>query len=130
MLTPKTKVGMYLFARVLREGKDSRFDKMKDSPGAFFGAFIAQAVWVSLCQLPVMLLNGVPLSAFAGLPGLRASDVLGLSLFVGGFAFEVIADRQKARWMADKKAKKHDEDFITKGLWSRRYVSCRTSLAL
>ena len=31
----------------------------------------------------------------------------------------MIADRQKSQWVAEKKAKKHEEDFLTRGLWSK-----------
>ena len=114
------RLGTYLFQRVLSEGKDSRFDEMKKSPPKFFAAWMAQATWCSLITLPVVALNAVPSSAFAAIPGLKVTDVLGLSLWIGGFAFEVIADRQKSQWMKEKKAKVHDEDFMTRGLWSRR----------
>ena len=114
-------MGSYLFQRVLREGKDSRFDKIKTSPLSFLGAFTGQAVWVSLCMLPVMALNAVPATAFAALPAaVRLTDALGLALFAGGLGFEVAADRQKDRWLREKRAKTHDEEFITRGLWSRR----------
>ncbi len=84
------------------------------------GAFMAQATWVSLCLVPVLCLNSVPGSLISkALPGLTIWDTLGLSLFAGGLAFEITADRQKSRWVAEKKAKKHDEDFITSGLWSK-----------
>jgi steroid 5-alpha reductase family enzyme len=113
-------VGTYLFARVLREGKDSRFDKIKTSPVQFAGAWAAQATWVSLCLLPILAINSVPAAAFAAVGRVRPSDVVGLALFAGGLAFEVTADRQKSRWLAEKKAKVHDEEFMTRGLWSRR----------
>ena len=113
-------MGSYLFQRVLQEGKDSRFDKMKKSPPKFFAAWMAQATWVSLCVLPVVAVNSVPVAAFAAIPAIQLTDVLGLSLWVGGFAFEVAADRQKAKWQKERKAKLHDEEFMTRGLWSKR----------
>lgn len=118
------RLGTYLFARVLREGKDSRFDKIKKSPGRFLFAFVAQALWVTLCSLPVLAVNSVPSAALsaaaAASPAVRVSDVLGLSLFVLGFGFEVVADRQKARWVQEKHDKIHDEVFMTRGLWTKR----------
>jgi steroid 5-alpha reductase family enzyme len=113
-------VGSYLLARVLKEGKDSRFDKIKASPGKFFAAWMAQATWVSVCLLPVVAVNAVPAAALAALPRARAVDVVGLALYVGGFAFEVTADRQKSRWAHERHEKLHDEQFMTRGLWSRR----------
>ena len=113
-------MGSYLFQRVLQEGKDSRFDEIKKSPPKFAVAFFAQATWVSLCLMPVIALNAIPAATFAALPALRATDVLGLSLYVGGLAFEVTADRQKSRWAREKREKVHDEEFLTRGLWSKR----------
>jgi steroid 5-alpha reductase family enzyme len=47
------RLGSFLFARIMSVGKDSRFDKIRDSVPAFAMAFFAQATWVSLCLLPV-----------------------------------------------------------------------------
>ncbi|TDZ24730.1 hypothetical protein Cob_v002178 [Colletotrichum orbiculare MAFF 240422] len=113
------RLGSYLFQRILQDGNDSRFDEIKKSPVRFGVAFFAQATWVSLCLLPVIALNSVPATAFAVLPAVRGFDVLGLLLYAGGFTFEVAADRQKSRWIREKRAKVHDEEFMTKGLWSR-----------
>jgi len=110
-------VGSYLFQRVLQEGKDSRFDTIKTSPPKFWVAFMVQATWVSLCMSPVMAVNAAPAAVIGA--GLKLTDVLGLSLYLGGMAFEVIADRQKARWAKEKREKQHDEEFLTRGLWSK-----------
>jgi steroid 5-alpha reductase family enzyme len=125
--TNKRTVGSYLFTRISSDnGKDSRFDSIRSSPSKFYIAFFAQATWVSLCTLPVILVNSLPRSAFAATAlGTAISarpyltDILGLALFLFGLSFEVIADRQKSKWVADKKAKKHSEEFLTHGLWSK-----------
>lgn len=122
-------VGTYLFSRISSDsGRDSRFDSIRGSPSKFYVAFFAQATWVSLCTLPVILVNSIPRSAYAtGVLGAKAAvsakpyftDILGLAIFVFGLTFEIIADRQKSAWMSDKKAKKHSEEFLTHGLWSK-----------
>ncbi|OWY43317.1 DUF1295-like protein [Alternaria alternata] len=122
-----TRLGSYLYKRIQSdEGKDSRFDSIRTSPPKFFVAFFAQATWVSLCTLPVILVNSVPRSAYAtSLLGKAVSskpyltDILGLAIFVFGLTFEVIADRQKDAWVQAKKQKKHSEEFLTHGLWSK-----------
>jgi len=123
-----TRLGTYLFQRISSDdGKDSRFDKIRTSPSKFYVAFFAQATWVSLCTLPVILVNALPRSAFAlsasTLPALASApyltDILGLALFLFGLTFEITADRQKSKWVADKKAKKHSEEFLTHGLWAK-----------
>ena len=115
------KVGSYLFRRITSDdGRDSRFDEIRQSPGKMAGMFLGQAMWVSLCLLPVLSINALPLSTFSALPAaVGVTDVLGLLLYVGGLSFEVIADRQKNQWVQDKKQKKHDEDFLTRGLWGK-----------
>ena len=114
-------VGSFLFARITAEnGQDSRFENIRNSPPKFLGAFFAQATWVSLCILPVLAINSLPVSTFAALGGaVSITDIVGLLLYVGGLTFEATADRQKSQWMEEKKEKKHEEDFLTRGLWSK-----------
>ncbi|KAF7853313.1 uncharacterized protein EAF02_011967 [Botrytis sinoallii] len=115
-----TRLGSYLFKRIMEDGHDSRCDRRNQkSPNKFFGAFFAQATWVSLCCLPVLALNSLPHPLLSTLPTLMLTDIIGLLLFAGGLSFEIVADRQKSAWVAAKKRKEHDEDFLTSGLWSK-----------
>lgn len=109
-----------LFRRILSDGEDSRFKGIRESPPKFAVAFFAQATWVTLCLMPVLAINALPSSTFAALGGLVSiTDIIGLLLYVGGLSFEATADRQKGQWVKEKKEKKHDEDFLTRGLWSK-----------
>lgn len=113
-------MGSYLFRRISADGNDSRFDSIRNSPPKFLGAFFAQATWVTLCLLPVLAVNSLPAALLSTLPaGVAITDIIGLLLYVGGLSFEVTADRQKEQWVHEKKQKKHDEDFLTRGLWSK-----------
>jgi steroid 5-alpha reductase family enzyme len=113
-------VGSFLFSRITSEnGQDSRFDKIRTSPSKFAVAYVAQATWVSLVLLPVTALNSLPPTAFAAIPYFTPGTLAGIALWIIGFAFEVTADRQKSQWMKEKKEKKHEEDFLTRGLWSK-----------
>lgn len=113
-------MGSHLFSRITADnGEDSRFEEIRYSPPKFLVAFFAQATWVSLCLLPVTAVNALPPSTYANIPTLTLTSVLGVALWVFGFGFEVAADRQKSAWVADKKAKKHSEQFLTRGLWSK-----------
>ncbi|KAE8451577.1 hypothetical protein EG329_003650 [Mollisiaceae sp. DMI_Dod_QoI] len=114
-----TRLGSFLFQRVLADGKDSRFDEIKKSPPKFLAAFMAQATWVSLCIMPVLALNSIPHALLSTLPLLTTTDIIGLLLYTSGLTFEIIADRQKAAWSAARKRKEHDEEFLTSGLWSK-----------
>jgi len=113
------RLGTFLFARISADGRDSRFDRIRGRPAAFAAAFAAQATWVSLCLLPVLAVNAIPATALAKLPALMATDALGLALYGGGLAFEGVADAQKSRWVKERKEKKHSEEFLTRGLWSK-----------
>lgn len=113
-------MGSFLFSRITSDdGKDSRFDKIRTSPPKFLVAFFAQATWVSLVLLPVTALNALPPTTFASISWLTPGSALGISLWLFGFLFEITADRQKSAWVAEKKAKKHSEEFLTRGLWSK-----------
>ncbi|KEQ80473.1 MAG: Uncharacterized protein AUREO_010600 [Aureobasidium pullulans] len=115
-----TRLGTFLFSRITSEdGRDSRFDSIRTSPPKFLGAFFAQATWVSLCLLPVLALNSVPATTLSALPFLTLTDVIGVLLYIGGIGFEATADKQKSQWMEEKKNKKHNEDFLTRGLWGK-----------
>ncbi|MCJ1480484.1 hypothetical protein MMC06_000639 [Schaereria dolodes] len=112
-----TRLGTFLFARISSDGHDSRFDSIRSSPPKFLGAFFAQATWVTLCLLPVLALNSIPSTLLSS--SFLLTDIVGLLLYTGGLSFEVVADRQKSKWVEEKKAKKHEEDFLARGLWSK-----------
>ncbi|KAI7156652.1 DUF1295-domain-containing protein [Hortaea werneckii] len=114
------RLGSFLFSRVTSEGgRDSRFDSIRGSPAKFGVAFFLQATWVSLCLMPVLAVNSIPSAALGALPFFTITDILGLLMYVGGITFEATADKQKSQWMEEKKEKRHNEDFLTRGLWSK-----------
>ena len=110
-------VGVYLFQRITQDGHDPRFEKLRTRPLRFAVSFFLQAVWVSLMLMPVMALNAVPAVAFAAIPRLTATDILGIGLWTSGIALETAADIQKSRWVEGKKKKEHDEQFLKTGLF-------------
>lgn len=104
------RLGSFLFKRIRREGgTDSRFEKIKVNPARFVVAWTLQAVWVIF-------------TAAAALVAITASERAEIGLFfwagaaiwVFGFVWEVIADRQKAAFKEDPANK---GDFINVGLW-------------
>src|SRR6186713_2173213 len=106
----------------MKDGHDSRFEKIRGDPVRFGVAWFLQATWVSLCLMPVLSINSLPPAspAFAAaINKVRPTDILGLTLFIGGFLFEVTADRQKSVWSQQRREKKHEEEFLTSGLWSK-----------
>ena len=108
-----TRLGTFLYSRILRDGKDERFDAIKQLWLSFLGAWLLQALWVTLIQLPVVLINNVDDPAARA--GLGALDVFGMALWFGGFLFEAAADSEK---LAFRSKPENRHRFITTGLWS------------
>lgn len=104
------RLGSFLFMRISRDGHDSRFDAIKVDPIRFLITWTLQGLWVlltSACALAIITSNKVV--------GLDLFFWLGLAVWVIGFGFEVIADRQKSAFRAipENKGK-----FINTGLWA------------
>ncbi|GFY60253.1 hypothetical protein TNIN_500111 [Trichonephila inaurata madagascariensis] len=110
ILTWAVRLGTFLFIRVLKSGKDRRFDKCRDNPKLFFVYWTMQGVWVFITLLPSLLLLSRP-----DFVPLSNRDYFGFSLWILGFGIEVTADFQKSVFtnMAENKGK-----YINTGLWS------------
>tara|TARA_Y100000385_G_scaffold291787_1_gene372330 strand:+ start:6284 stop:7162 length:879 start_codon:yes stop_codon:yes gene_type:complete len=104
------RLGSFLFTRIQRTGKDSRFDDIKPNFFRFLTSWTLQALWAFLTLSAALAVitstNQTPLGVYA---------IIGSLLWVIGFGIEVIADRQKS---AFKKDPKNDGNFITSGLWA------------
>lgn len=105
------RLGSFLLSRILRDGKDSRFDEMKKSSVRFLGVWTLQAVWCFLVSSPVLVVISSESCATSPTP----YDFAGWSIWVCGFIFEVAADRQKDVFRADPA---NHKKFITTGLWA------------
>jgi len=106
-----SRLGSFLFARILRDGRDDRFTALKKNPLRFLAVWTIQALWVWLVALPVLLTVQSP----RGASDVGPLDVVGWAVWAAGFLIEVIADAQKGafRDKAENKGK-----FITDGLWA------------
>ena len=51
------RLGSYLVTRIAHDGKDSRFDKVRDKPGRFLVFWTVQGLWCFVTSLPVLLVN-------------------------------------------------------------------------
>jgi steroid 5-alpha reductase family enzyme len=104
------RLGSFLFRRVLAAGKDARFDEIKLSPLRFFTTWTLQGLWVSLtlaaALAAVTAAETLDLDAFA---------LVGLAVWLLGFAFEAVADAQKNRFRTDPA---NEGSFISTGLWA------------
>lgn len=104
------RLGTFLFRRILRAGKDGRFDELKQSWSRFLLVWSMQALWVTFTA-------GAAYAAITSdeRQGLGVVGVLGIVVWVAGFGIEAVADQQKAAFRADPA---HEGDFISTGLWS------------
>lgn len=108
------RLGSFLTRRILMDGKDKRFDKVKTVPKRFFFYWMIQGLWCVLTAMPVYILNtktNDPEEA----EYTSARDIFGWSLWAIGFLLQVTADNQKRRFRADPKNK---DKFITTGVWA------------
>lgn len=89
----------FLLFRILKTGKDDRFDDMRNHFFKFFGFWVYQMFWVWIVSLPVTILNSPNVSYSpngGGSSDFNApTDIIGVILFAIGFVTEVVADMQK-----------------------------------
>jgi len=104
------RLGLFLFRRVRRAGKDDRFDEIKPSFVRFLNVWTIQAMWVTLTF-------AAALAAITSTSqsGLDAFAFVGIGVWTAGVAIEATADMQKNRFRADASNK---GAFISTGLWS------------
>ncbi len=104
------RLGSFLFGRVLRAGKDDRFDQIKTTSSRLFMTWTLQGLWVNLTLAAALATVTSPATGDLG-----AFAYAGLAVWLIGFALEATADWQKSRFRADPANK---GSFITSGLWS------------
>jgi steroid 5-alpha reductase family enzyme len=104
------RLGAFLFLRVLKAGKDARFDELKVSFFRFLNTWMLQGLWVTFTL-------AAALSAITT----NTRKELGLFALIGGliwgfgFTIEATADAQKSQFRANPENK---GEFIDTGLWS------------
>jgi steroid 5-alpha reductase family enzyme len=104
------RLGTFLFRRIRKAGKDTRFDEIKPSFIRFLNTWTLQGLWVTFtlaaALAAITTTTRKELDVFAA---------IGFLVWVFGFAFEVTADTQKSRFRADPSNK---GKFIHTGLWA------------
>ncbi|KAL9109133.1 MAG: hypothetical protein Q9227_006224 [Pyrenula ochraceoflavens] len=108
----------FLLFRILKTGKDDRFDDKRDKFFPFLGFWVFQMVWVWTVSLPVTILNSPKVQQFQQHSFGTGTDVAGLILWVIGFTMESVSDVQKYRFKMGNKDKSAvcDKGFFG---WSR-----------
>eukprot|EP00928_Gymnodinium_smaydae_P027860 TRINITY_DN21407_c0_g1_i1.p1 TRINITY_DN21407_c0_g1~~TRINITY_DN21407_c0_g1_i1.p1 ORF type:complete len:307 (+),score=34.66 TRINITY_DN21407_c0_g1_i1:55-921(+) len=136
-----SRLGTFLLFRILRDGRDVRFDQVRNNPRVFLLYWAIQALWILITALPVYVLNGKraqpraddALACDDGTSSLKGrselasdagtystskicvSDVVGWCIWSMGFICEVTADMQKLAFQANPNNKGR---WIDIGLWS------------
>ncbi|GAB4280515.1 MAG: DUF1295 domain-containing protein [Candidatus Promineifilaceae bacterium] len=105
------RLGLFLYRRVHKAGKDGRFDDIKQSFPRFLMTWTLQGLWVTFTAA----------AAWAAIASSQRQPLgwvalVGFLIWLFGFAFEVIADNQKSRFRADPANK---GKFIQTGLWAK-----------
>jgi len=105
------RLGSFLFMRIHKDGEDKRFRTIKPSATQFFMTWTLQGLWVSLCSM-------CALTAIASETGVLINNLFyfGFSLFVLGFAIEIVADNQKSKF---RSVPDNRNKYITSGLWAK-----------
>ncbi len=101
------RLSSFLFLRVKKVGEDIRFKEIKKSFSRFLIAFTLQGFWVFMCTFPALIV----LTSSNFEPDIFL--IFGSILWLFGFLYEVIADKQKSNFNIKNKGK-----FISSGLWS------------
>ena len=104
------RLGIFLFRRIHADGGDGRFDEIKQDAGRFLVAWTVQGLWVFLTAVAAL----AAITAGAAVD-LSVWDAIGFTIWVIGFAIEIVADQQKRRFRGDPA---NEGDFISSGLWS------------
>jgi steroid 5-alpha reductase family enzyme len=110
------RLGWHLWRRRRGHGEDRRYAAMRAAAGPGFRT--TSLVTVFLLQAALLWLVSLPLQAGAALSReapLGPLDGLGLALFLGGFAFEAVADAQLTRFLAEPGSRGRVMD---RGLWA------------
>jgi steroid 5-alpha reductase family enzyme len=105
-----TRLGTFLFGRIMTSGKDDRFDEIKVNFLRFLQTWTLQGLWVTFTASAALAGITTTTRRPLGWPAL-----VGFLIWAFGFGFEVLADAQKSAFKADPE---NEGDFIDVGLWS------------
>lgn len=103
------RLAAYLFSRILKTGKDSRFDSSREDLLKFAGFWTLQAVSVWIIMLPATVALSADIT-----PQTVWLSVLGLIVSCAGLIVETIADYQKYTF---KNQPNNRGKWIQSGLW-------------
>jgi steroid 5-alpha reductase family enzyme len=103
------RLGGYLFIRILKIGKDDRFDDKREDFVKFLGFWILQATAVWTIMLPAVVFLSLDSQ-----PPFTWVSVIGVVLWAAGLVVEIVSDQQKYTF---KNNPENRGRFIKSGLW-------------
>lgn len=95
----------FLLFRILKTGKDDRFDDKRDKFFSFLGFWVAQMIWVWTVSLPVTILNSPKVTQWGEPKFGTGRDIVGVILYAIGLTMESVSDIQKYNFRS-----KHQND--------------------
>ena len=104
------RLSSFLFTRVKRVGKDGRFDSLKKSFTQFLLTWMLQGLWVFMCTYPALIALASPSKEE------NIFLTVGAIVWLVGWLYEVIADRQKTAFNKDPM---NAGQFINTGVWKQ-----------
>ncbi len=108
------RLGSFLFKRVKKAGRDTRFTEMKKDFFWFFLTWNLSALWVFLSYVAGIVAVTSKYSYELSFTEIIFC-IFGFFVWLTGFLIEVIADNQKKKF---KENIKNKDKFISHGLWS------------
>jgi steroid 5-alpha reductase family enzyme len=108
------RLGVHIFLRNRERGEDFRYAAWRKAwgrwfiPRSYLQVFVLQGLFMLAVSFSVLVISHAPVRP------LGLWDALGLGVWLVGFAFEAVGDRQLARF---KKDPGHRGRIITDGLW-------------
>jgi steroid 5-alpha reductase family enzyme len=108
----------FLLFRIIKTGKDDRFDDKRDKFFPFLGFWVFQMIWVWTVSLPVTVLNSPNVTRYPQPAFGTGRDIAGVVLYSIGLIMESVSDVQKYRFRSrvDDKGAVCDKGFFN---WSR-----------
>ena len=95
MIVWAARLAGFLLFRIIKTGKDDRFDGTRDKFFPFLGFFVFQMVWCWTTSLPVTVLNSPNVTQFPQPAFGTGRDIAGVILYAIGLTIESASDVQK-----------------------------------
>jgi len=110
------RLGSFLLSRVVRVGKDARFDGMRENFFSFLRFWVLQAIVAWIVSFSVILLMSSPSASPSASPlgNFSIVSLIGAVLALLGLLVESIADNEKRAFSLNPKNK---GKWIEEGLW-------------